>query len=239
MPKKKPQPGDLIKNSLGMKFASIPPGSFMMGYAKERPEYLDGPSHKVTMTQGYYLGIHPVTQAVWQKVMGNTPSHFKGDDLPVEQVSWNDCQVFLKKLTEQDGATHRLPTEAEWEHACRAGTTTPYCFGETIRPDQANFGPDRYHGGLTGGTSPVGSFPPNAWKLYDMHGNVWEWCADWHGPYPEGEVIDPQGPQSGQGRVLRGGSWYDVKSNVTSDVRYNATPTYRTYDIGFRVVRTA
>jgi formylglycine-generating enzyme required for sulfatase activity len=152
--------------------------------------------------------------------MGNNPSEFKGQKrLPVERVSWHDCQQFIKKLREKDKRPYRLPTEAEWEYACRAGTTTPFHFGETISTDQANYnGGFRYGKGKLGvdrrKTTPVGSFPPNAWGLYDMHGNVFQWCQDWYVPYRLKDEVDPQGGpgpfrrNSEDGRVCRGGSFW-------------------------------
>src|SRR5262249_48891765 len=166
--------GPFWANSIGMKFAWIRPGIFLMGSPKcEEWRPGDETLHQVTLTKGFYLAIHPVTQASWQEVMGNNPSHFQGADLPVEQVSWSDCQDFLRRLSERDGHAYRLPTEAEWEYSCRAGSTTPFYFGETITTDQANYwGTYPYGSGKKGEhrakTTPVGSFPPNAFGLYDM-----------------------------------------------------------------------
>src|SRR5262249_11255020 len=157
-----------------------------------------------------FLGACPVTQAQWQAVMGYNLSRFKGENRPVDGVSWEDCQEFCMKLSKLEGKVYRLPTEAEWEFACRAGTTTPFATGPTISTDHANFdGTYIYEGGKKGvyrkATTPVGSFPPNAWGLCDMHGNVWEWCSDLYGPYPDGDITDPIGPATGEDRVLRGG----------------------------------
>jgi hypothetical protein len=151
--------------------------------------------------------------------MGENPSQFKGEkNLPVTNVSWNHCQEFIKKLREKDKKAYRLPTEAEWEYACRAGTTTPFHFGETISTDQANFNGEIVYGKGKKGfcrkkTTPVDTFPANAWGLQDMHGNVFQWCQDWHGEYPEKDAIDPQGPKKGEVRVLRGGSW-DIHPDI-------------------------
>ena len=198
------QPGEIISNTLGMKFAWIPPGTFLMGSPpREEGRTLVEAQHQVTLNKGFYMGIYPVTQADWQAVMGNNPSDYtdvkhpvrKASWLesilgikprekivdanhPVEMVSWYDCQEFCTKLSQKDGRFYRLPTEAEWEYACRAGTTTPYHFGDT-RPYtiKANCRPGKPHDMQT---TPVGIFPPNIWGLYDMHGNVWEWCTNWH-----------------------------------------------------------
>ena len=187
------------------------------------------------------MGVHLVTQEQWQAVMGNNPSHFKGDkNLPVEQVSWNDCQEFIKKLREKDKKPYRLPSEAEWEFSCRAGTTTPFHFGETISTDQANYdGTFTYGNGRKGvnrgKTTPVGSFPANAWGLHDMHGNLWEWCQDWFGDYPQKDVVDPQGAEKGEFRVLRGGSWYFNPEDCRSAYRRRYLPGSRDYNRGFRL----
>src|ERR1039457_4264129 len=185
VPDRKPpgenDPPKHFTNSLGMKFVWIPPGNFMMGSPKEEKERIDNETqHKVTLTKGFYMGVHLVTQEQWQSVMNNNPSHFKGEkNLPVEQLSWEDCQEFIKKLRDKDKKAYRLPSEAEWEYACRAGTKTPFWFGKTISTDQANY-KGSYGNGKKGvdrqKTTPVGSFPANAWGLCDTHGNLWEWC---------------------------------------------------------------
>jgi len=231
-------------NNLGMKFTWIPPGSFMMGSPKEEKERLpDESQHKVTLTKGFYMGVYTVTQEQWQAVMGNNPSHFKGEkNLPVEQVSWNDCQEFIKKLREKDKdkKAYRLPTEAEWEYSCRAGTTTPFHFGETISTDQANYyGEAVYGNGKVGvyrkKTTPVGTFPANAWGLHDMHGNVWQWCQDWYAEYPKNNVTDPQGPEKGESRVLRGGSWSGTPEYCRSAYRGRNEPGIRVINCGCRL----
>ena len=196
-----------------MKFAWIPPGTFLMGSPPNEPKRSDDETqHKVTLTKGFWIGVHPVAQAQWQAVMGANPSHIKGDTCRSEQISWDDAVAFCEALGKKDGKAYRLPTEAEWEYACRAGTTTPFHFGATISTDQANYdGNSTYSNGKKGvyrqKTTPVGIFPANAWGLFDMHGNVWEWCADWYGPYPEEELKDPQVFVGGDRRVCRGGSW--------------------------------
>jgi sulfatase modifying factor 1 len=173
--------------------------------------------------------------------MGNNPSTFKGEkNLPVETVSWRDCQEFIKKLRKKDKKPYRLPTEAEWEYACRAGTTTPFHFGDTISTDQANYNGNYIYGNGKKGvyrkrTNPVGSFPANAWGLQDMHGNVWEWCQDWFGDYPQNDVVDPQGADVGQHRVLRGGSWSSSPGNCRSAFRDGVEPGFRSGYCGLRV----
>ena len=229
-------------NSIGMKFVWIPPGSFMMGSPKneERRED-DETQHKVTLTKGFYMGVHLVTQEQWQTVTGNNPSHFKGEkNLPVEQVSWEDCQEFIKKLRDKDKKPYRLPTEAEWEYSCRAGTTTPFHFGETISTDQANYDGNFTYGNGNKGvyrekTTPVGSFPANAFGLYDMHGNVWQWCQDWYGDYPQKDVVDPKGLEKGEFRVLRGGSWGNHPLYCRSACRNWDVPGLRSGLFGCRV----
>lgn len=178
--------------SIDMRFTWCPPGTFLMGSPPEEVgRYDDEVQHRVMLTKGFYLGVHPVTQAQWRAVMGSNPSWFKGDNLPVENVSWYDCQAFCKKL----GGLVRLPTEAEWEYACRAGTTTVYHTGDD---EEALSRAGWYYTNSGGQTRPVGELTPNAWGLYDMHGNVWEWCADWHDEYSKEEVAKgPCGPFAG------------------------------------------
>jgi formylglycine-generating enzyme required for sulfatase activity len=233
-------PASIFSNSLDMKFAWMPPGSFLMGCPYgENGDADEKPQQKVTLTRGFWLGVHPVTQGQWKAVMGGNPSHFKGDDLPMEEVSWDDCQEFCKKLTRKDGQIYRLPTEAEWEYACRAGTRSAYAFGDSLSADQANFGEN------LGKTSKVGSYPANAWGLFDMHGNVLEWCADWFGrypefdsfgPYPQVDLIDPQNSICSGKRVLRGGSWWNHSRNCRAAIRHDHASDHRGYNVGFRVV---
>ena len=229
-------------NTNGMKFVWIPPGNFMMGSPKEEMERGEGEvQHIVTFSKGYYMGVCSVTQEEWQAVMGNNPSHFRAEKkLPVEQVSWHDCQEFIKKLREKDKKPYRLPTEAEWEFACRAGTSTPFNFGKTISTDQVNYnGNEPYGDGKRGvdrqKTTPVGSFPANAWGLYDMHGNVYAWCQDWYGDYPKKDVVDPQGKKKGDLRVLRGGSWYYAPGYCRSAYRHKGVPDQRYGNVGCRL----
>jgi formylglycine-generating enzyme len=231
-----------LTNSIGMKFAWIPPGSFMMGSPTEEwGRNLNEIQHKVTLSKGFYMGVHLVTQEQWQEIMDNNPSRFTGKkNLPVENVSWDDCQTFIKKLREKDKKPYRLPTEAEWEYACRAGTTTPFHFGKAISTEQANYNGNYIYGngreGMDRGkTTPVGSFPANVWGLHDMHGNVWQWCQDWYGEYPQTFETDPQGPEKGEGRVLRGGSWVNYPEGCRSACRVKNEPGVRDKVCGFRL----
>jgi formylglycine-generating enzyme required for sulfatase activity len=214
-----------------MEFVLIRPGSFTMGSDENINEK---PAHKVTITKPFYLGKYEVTQEQWEKVMGSNPCHFKGPKLPVEQVSWNDCQSFLAKLQEKSpGQKFALPTEAQWEYACRAGSTSDYCFGD----GDANLGEYAWYSSNAGNqTHPVGGKKPNAWGLYDMHGNVWEWCNDAYRPYSTEAVSDPTGASSGA-RVLRGGAWHISPGNLRSAGRDGAAPDFRDhYFIGLRCV---
>jgi uncharacterized protein (TIGR02996 family) len=228
-------------NDLGMRFVWCSPGIFTMGSPpteKHRSED-EGPRQTVRLTSGFWLADAAVTQAQWREVMGTDPGDFRGDDLPVEHVSWNDAIRFCRRLGRSDRRAYRLPTEAEWEYACRAGTETPFFWGPTLRADLANFDATyTYDNGETGvyrkETLPVYSFPPNAWGLYQMHGNVWEWCADWFSPYSPGEHVDPAGPGNGSARVLRGGSWYAVPRAARSAHRRSCVPDHRDDDCGFR-----
>jgi len=236
-------------NSIGMKFVWISPGSFMMGSPKEEVlRRKDETQHKVTLTKGFYMGVYTVTQEEWQAIMGKNPSKFQGDKkLPVDSVSWNDSQEFIKKLRDQDKdkKPYRLPTEAEWEYACRAGTTTPFYFGANISTDQVNYGNDDSSQGRAYGnkekdvfrkkTTPVGSFPANAWGLHDMHGNVWQWCQDWYAEYPQNDVVDPQGPETGTGRTHRGGSWNYTPNICRSAFRNSHGPRSASPPFSFRV----
>ena len=231
-------------NNIGMKFTWIPPGKFVMGspIGEERRHHANEPQHKVKLTKGFYMGIHLVTQEQWTEIMGNNPSEFKGEkNLPVDTVSWDDCQAFIEKLRQKDKKPYRLPSEAEWEYSCRAGTTTPFFFCATIFTDQANYDGRPYPGGKKGvsrqKTTPVGSFPANAWGLYDMHGNIWQWCQDGYGGDvgPRKDVVDPQGPDVGFGRVLRGGSWLSGPGYCRSACRINGEAGSRVRDSGFRV----
>ncbi len=227
-----------LPGGVQMAFSFVPPGTFLMGGTVNDWEK---PVHKVTLTKGFFLGVHPVTQAQWQAVMGSRPSHFKKAKRPVEQVSWEDSQEFCKKvMAELKGGRVELPTEAEWEWACRAGTTSEYHFGDVLNTDLANYnGQSSWNGSPMGknrkATKNVGLYPSNPWGLYDMHGNVWEWCSDWYGEYSAGDQTDPQGRSNGQYRVLRGGSWNDFPEYCRAAVRYWSEPAGRFINFGFRV----
>ena len=233
--KSSPKAGNVTTNSIGMRLVYIPSGEFMMGSpVDERHRNSDeGPVHKVRISKGFYMGIHEVTQAQYKSIVGNNPSYFKGNDLPVETVSWNDATEFCTRLSQKEGKTYRLPTEAEWEYACRAGTTTPYSFGTAMSKDDANF----FHWFKTR-TKPVGSYKPNAFGLYDMHGNVRELCQDYYGNnyYSTSPDTDPKGPDSGQYRVIRGGFWGSEPLECRSALRNWNLSDFRSYYNGFRVV---
>ena len=213
----------------------IPAGKFMMGSpASEKGRNENETQHEVTLSKPFYMGKYEVTQEQWQAVMGNNPSsRTKEARLPVTNVSWLDCQEFIKKLNAKTSGGYRLPKEAEWEYACRAGTTTVYSFGDKITPQDANFLDSRL-----GGAS-AGRYKPNAFGLFDMHGNVWEWSEDWFGDYPAGLVIDPKGPVMGETRVLRGGSFAFNESLARSSIRgLSGPPAIRVSNYGFRLART-
>ncbi|MDY0171233.1 MAG: SUMF1/EgtB/PvdO family nonheme iron enzyme, partial [Thermoguttaceae bacterium] len=228
------QPVELT-DTAGMEFVLIPPGEFMMGVRGADSD--DGPQHRVRITKPFYLGKYPVTQQQWEAVTGNNPGQFKEPTNPVETVSWNDCQEFLKTLNEKaDGPqrTFRLPTEAEWEYACRAGTATRFGFGD----DAGQLGEYAWYEANAGGrTQPVGQKKPNAWGLHDMHGNVWEWCADWFSAdyYAKSPTDNPPGPVSGSLRALRGGAWPLGEARCRSTNRLRSKPAYKSGILGFRV----
>ena len=221
-------------NSVGISLTLLPMGSFTMGDAAGSS---DEKPHRVTLTRPFYVGVYEVTNAQWKKVMGSVPSNWKDDDRPVEQVSLDDAVEFCRKLSElpaerRAGRVYRLPTEAEWEYACRAGTTTKYSFGD----DESLLGDYGWFDGNSGKqTHPVGLKKPNAWGLYDMHGNVWERCSDWYGDYPDGAMTDPKGPSSGSYRVYRGGSWDSSAGFCRSAFRYGYFPSSHFSGLGFRL----
>jgi len=240
-----------ITNSLGMEFVFIPAGKFIMGSHKDEPNrYGDETQHKVVLTKGFYMQTTEITQGQWKAVMGANPSDFKncGNDCPVENVSWNDVQLFIKKLNQKERIakcqlpTYRLPTEAQWEYACRTGMQTPFAFGKCLSTDQANYDgnypmPDCSKGEYREKTIPVASLKANKWGLYDMYGNVWEWCQDWKGDYPSGLITDPLGPSSGSIRALRGCSWYNYAGDCRSAYRHYGRPDNRYYGVGARLIR--
>jgi formylglycine-generating enzyme required for sulfatase activity len=242
VPVPKPQPAappQSLVNSIGMKFALIPAGTFLMGATKDiDPEAADNeaPRHQVTLSCDFYLGIYPVTQAEYEHVLGNNPSHFKGSRRPVEGVTWGEAVEFCKRLSAlpeetKNGRLYRLPTEAEWEYSCR-GVVACQLFnvGNKLTKADANFCKSEI-----GQTSEVGSYPPNAWGLYDMHGNVLEWCSDWFGTYPVGAVTNPTGSRQGVFRVNRGGCWSFTGRYCRSASRFSYTPSSRFNDLGFRI----
>ena len=255
-----------FENSIGMRFVLIPAGTFMMGSRDSAADVArrcampsaragwfhdEHPRHKVTLTGAFYMAIHEVTQGCYETVTApkrgkdtnkkkadDYPAEFRGTNNPVGKVAWNDAEKFCRTLSARDGRKYALPTEAQWEYACRAGIVTPFSFGETISTDQAN-----YDGGYTYGKGrkgkhrakplPVGSFPPNAWGLYDMHGNVSELCADRYGQYGSAAESDPKGPAEGNLRLSRGGSWRSYPGACRSAFRLSGNG--RSYSVGFRV----
>lgn len=227
--------GDTWTNSIGMKFTYIPAGEFVMGSPPDQAGRYQGENrHRVRLTKPFLLGVTEVTQAQWQAVMGGNPSYFKGDAHPVEQVSWHDTVSFCEILSNREGRRYRLPTEAEWEYACRAGTTTAYYTGnDDAALDRAAW----YHSNSDTKTHPVGLKVPNAWGVYDMHGNVWEWCSDWYKDDLTRQVMDPKVTVvSPEGRVSRGGGFLQPQGFCRSAHRGTSQPGIRNFAKGFRVV---
>ena len=239
-----PQTTNIFRNSLGMTFTRIPAGSFIMGSPEDEPlRANDETQHQVTISKDFFMQTTEVTQGQWNVIMGSNPSNFYscGDNCPVENVSWNDIQVFIKKMNTRNEGTYRLPTEAEWEYSARAGTQTPFSFGLCLTSNQANF--DGNHpfsecpkSDFRGTTIPVASFDPNAWGIYDMHGNVTEWCNDRYGQFYSDSVTDPIGPTTGSTHVVRGGRWQGGAYLCRSARRAKVTPDYLHIDLGFRLV---
>jgi len=226
-----------------MVLVAIEPGSFVMGSpASEAGHNEDEQPHRITLSRRIYMGRDEVTQTEWQVVMGANPSHFSDcARCPVEQVNFYDVDDFLTRLSARSTAMrYRLPTEAEWEHACRAGTTTAYASGDRLTIHDANFNATPAEEAKPGvgayRTRPVGSFPPNAWGLHDMHGNVWEWTNDFYGPYDMRADVDPRGPEAGTKRVIRGGSWSFDADSARCALRYTHAPQDRGFGLGFRAV---
>ena len=257
----------LIERPVPSNMVRIPGGTFTMGSPANEPGRSDreGPQRRVTLSS-FYMGKYEVTQKEYREVIGTNPSNFKGDNLPVENVTWFDAVDYCNALSRKEGLTaayvvsgsgdsrtvtpnwgangYRLPTEAEWEYACRAGTTTPFSTGNNVTTNQANYnGNNPYNNNAKGTyrerTTPVGSFAANPWGLYDMHGNVLEWCWDWYENYTDSQQTDPKGPSTGSNRVMRGGSWYSSAQNVRSARRSDNTPLDRLTILGFRLVRSS
>ena len=227
----------------GMEFVWVPAGAFRMGSTSRVANDDERPVTQVRISRGFWLGKYQVTQGQWEAVMGSNPSRFKeyGRDCPVERVSWTDVQAFATKLNARTGERYRLPTEAEWEYAARAGTATDTYAGDLTNPkgsDSIVNGLAWYYGNSNGRTRSVGQKAPNAFGLFDMLGNVWEWVGDWYGEYSGGTVTDPVGPSSGSNRVYRGGSWYYFARDCRSALRSRYSPDGRIDGLGFRLLRT-
>jgi uncharacterized protein (TIGR02996 family) len=252
-----------ITNSIGMRLALIPPGRFRMGSPAGEERHEDGErAHEVTISRPFYLGVFAVTQAQYEAVMRSNPSHFRAagqgrsrvtgldtSAFPVEQANWNDAARFCRRLTKREakrrpGTAYRLPSEAEWEYACRAGTTTAYHFGDTLGPALANYDVSKsYNGGPAGDPLkrpvPVGSFRPNAFGLYDVHGNAWEWCLDGRRLYSGEPATDPVGPTADNDRMIRGGGWDSWPWGCRSAYRCVYGRNSRSMHVGFRVALAA
>jgi len=247
----------ITSKSTGMQLTLIPAGTFVMGspVTESGRGWSEGPQHTVQISRPFYIGVYEVTQAEYEGVMGRNPSQFTKNGeggravdgletsrFPVEEVSWNDAREFCGKLSVLEGATYRLPTEAEWEYACRGKTTTPFHFGSSLNGDKANVNGNYPYGTTTKGpslgrTTMVGAYPKNPFGLFDMHGNVWEWCEDWYDEYSQATSKDPQGPSTGKFRVIRGGGWDIEPVNCRATDRNEDPQTYLYISIGFRVVR--
>jgi sulfatase modifying factor 1 len=240
----------VFRNSLGMEFVLIAAGTFIMGSPPDEPYRSKSEvQHSVTVSRPFYMQTTEVTLKQWWAVMGKRFfGRRKGTaDMPVARVSWYDCMRFIKKLNARNEGVYRLPTEAEWEYASRAGSTTAHNWGEAIDCSKAMFGNNskksnecldyvRSRGLAVDRPAPVKSYPPNAWRLYDMHGNVWEWCHDWHGGYAKGSVVDPRGPDSGTKKIRRGGSWFGDGYLCRAANRNYSHPASRYRTTGFRLV---
>ena len=237
-------------NSIGMKMVLIPAGEFQMGSKLSAREVAanyhrsetwfdeEHPRHTVKITRPFYLGATEVTQAQYRKVMWENPSHSEAANCPVGNVSWHEVQEFCRRLSAKEARTYRSPTEAQWEYACRAGATTEHCFGDDV-PELADHA--WYAKNSDGKMHPVGQKKPNAWGLYDMHGNVWELCRDWYDKdyYGSSPERDPTGPGHGKDRVSRGGSWYNGAYACRAAHRGCRPPSIRSYLTGFRVLCVA
>ncbi len=214
-----------FQNPAGIEFVWVPSGEYMRGEP--------GKQHLVRLSDGFFMSKTPVTQAQYEKVMGENPSRFEAPDWPVESVSWEDAVAFAEKLSKSDGVVYRLPTDGEWEYAARAGSDTEFYFGDDAGK-LSDYG--WYRDNSRGESNAVGLKKPNAWGLYDIHGNVWEWCSDWHGEHPSDAVTDPQGPRTGRHRVLRGGSWRNRAGDCGSANRLGSAPDISYNHYGFRIV---
>ena len=227
----------VLDEDLSMNFVRIPAGTFDMGSAPDDPHAQkdEFPLHEVTLTDDYLIGQYEVTQAQWEAVMGYNPSTFRHPDRPVEMVSWNDAQAFIQKLNLMGKGTFRLPTEAEWERACKLG-------GYTFRDEEGKIVPWQlrqyawFHSQSEGRSHPVGRKKPGAFQLYDMMGNVWEWCSDWYGPYPDSAQTDPAGPATGEIKVYRGGSWFNEPAALRPANRHRHPVDVRFTNAGLRLV---
>jgi formylglycine-generating enzyme required for sulfatase activity len=221
-----------------MNLVLIPAGQFLMGSPDSDSTTWDNekPQHLVRISRPFYLGVTEMTQAQYERVMGTNPSRFKEAQLPVEGVSWEDAVAFCGRLSDKEGRTYRLPTEAEWEYACRAGSTTKWSFGEDVSSLNEYAW---YSANSNGTTHSVGEKKANAWGLYDMHGNVWEWCSDWYGGYASTAMDDPTGPTAGSDRVFRGGVRNGLARDCRSAVRGRSAPAVRSDDLGFRVASSS
>ena len=240
-------PRRLTMNGVEYVFRWIPEGTFTMGSPREETgRSAEEAQHEVRISQGFWALETEVTQEMWTPVMEDNPSRFQySERLPVENVSWNDCLRYVEKLNALNlcpqGLKFALPTEAQWEYACRAGTTTPFSFGDFLNNNSANYGINYVYtidekNVFWGATSIVKNYRPNQWGLYDMHGNVAEWTADWRGDYPKYRTTDPKGPERGRHRVYRGGSWKDEASSCRSACRASAETGARADGIGLRLV---
>ena len=236
-----------LGNGVTLEMVEIPGGTFIMGSPENEAgrDSDEGRQHQVTVP-AFFMAKYELTQAQYQAIMGSNPSRFKGNNRPVEQVSWNDAVTFCEKLSQKTQKNYRLPSEAEWEYGCRAGTTTPFYFGESITPELVNYNGNYTYASAPKGqdrqqTTDVGSFPPNAFGLYDMHGNVWEWCLDdYINNYNTGPKVGNALTGTSSEKLLRGGSWYSYPSNCRSANRgYNSPGFVSIYDNGFRVVCAA
>ena len=231
-----------LGNGVTLDMVEIPGGTFIMGSptSEKNRSSSESPQHQVTVPS-FYMGKYELTQAQYQAIMGTNPSSFKGDNRPVERVSWNDAVEFCKKLSQKTGKNYKLPSEAQWEYACRAGTTTPFYFGESITPDLVNYNGRYAYAAAPKGqyrkqTTDVGTFPPNAFGLYDMHGNVWEWCEDdWQENYINAPINGSALISRSNMKLLRGGSWFSNPEHCRSAFRID-TYLDDLNTIGFRVV---